>query len=135
MPNEYTPKIGGKYYLPKETYLTVMHYCRQYPLWLQMLDIEFDARHGIAYDHDKVMSSNGSDSTSTLGIRRAEASKKKDIIEDVAKNTANGMSTWLILGCCYNMTYIQLKTYGIPCGKDLYYKLRRKFYYEMSKKI
>lgn len=135
MANERPLTQKSKYYLPKETYLTVVHYCRQYPQWLEELNIDFDARKGIAYDHDRVQSSHGADSTASMGIRRAEISRKKDIIEEVAKNTANGMSTWLILGACYNMTYIQLKTYGIPCGKDLYYQFRRKFYYEMAKKI
>ena len=135
MANERIPAKGSKYYLPKETYLTVVHYCRQYPIWMQELNMEFDARQGISYDRDRVQTSNNSDSTSSLGIKRAEVSRKKDMLEHVAYETANGMAKWIILGCCFSMTYLQLKTYGIPCGKDLYYKLRRKFYYKISERI
>lgn len=116
-------------------YLTVIHYCRQYPLWVQILKAETDALQGLSYDKDKVMTFGNSDTTAALGARRADISNKKEIIETTAKEVANGMHKWIILGCCYNMTYFQLKHNGIPCGKDTYYKLRRRFYYAVSEKI
>lgn len=135
MPNERTPTQRSKLYLPRETYLTAIHYCRQYPLWLIELDMEFDARQGIAYDRDRVQTSSNSDSTSQLGIRRAEVSAKKDLVENTAKAVAGTLYRWLILGVCYNLTYYQLKQRGIPCGHNLYYSLRRQFYYDIARQI
>ena len=130
-----SPQPNSKYYLPKEVFLTTLHFCRQYPYWLTELDLVFDARQGIAYDKDRVQSSNNYDSTSDLGIKRATMSKKIDIINDTAKAVAGHQFKWLILGCCYGKPYYALKHDGIPCGKNIYYAWRRRFYYELSQKL
>ena len=128
------PKQGGKFYLPKEEFLTIVHFCKQYPTWLNFLGL-IDARQGISYDKDPVQSSSGYDSTSALGIRRAMVSKKVDIINAAAKYVAGEQYHWLILGCCYDRPYYALKHLGIPYSKNSYYRLRRQFYYELSTKI
>ena len=130
-----SPQPNSKYYLPKEVFLTTVHFCRQYPYWLTELDLVFDARQGIAYDKDRVQSSNNYDSTSDLGIKRAAMSKKIDLIHDTAREIAGHQFKWLILGCCYGEPFYRLKHRGIPYGKDLYYKQRRLFYYQLSQKI
>ena len=33
MPQQRTPRKNSKYYVPKEEYLTALHFCRQYPEW------------------------------------------------------------------------------------------------------
>lgn len=130
-----TPKQSSKYYLPKEVFLTTVHFCRQYPYWLKELDLAFDANKGIAYDKARVQTSNDYDSTSELGIRRAAMSGKIDLINDTAREIAGHQFKWLILGCCYGEPFYKLRQRGIPCGKDLYYKQRRMFYYLLSGRI
>ena len=130
-----SPKQNSKYYLPKEVFLTAVHFCLQYPYWLSELNLVFDARQGIAYDKDRVQTAGNYDSTSSLGIKRAEMSKKVDLINDTAKEVADHQFVWLILGCCYGEPYYKLQQRGIPYGKDLYYKQRRLFYYKLSEKI
>lgn len=129
------PQPNSKYYLPKEVFLTTVHFCRQYPYWLTELDLIFDARQGIAYDKDRVQSSNNYDSTSDMGMRRAAMSRKIDLINDAAREVAGHQFKWLILGCCYGRPYYQLRHDGIPCGKNMYYQWRRRFYYELSQKL
>ena len=130
-----SPRPKGKYYLPKQMFLTAVHYAQQYPIWLNALNYDYDARQGLAYDKDRVQTSGTSDSTSTLGIQRAEASRKIDFVEGVAETVAGHHFRWLILGCCYCKPYYELQQDGIPYGKDLYYKLRRRFFYELAHKI
>lgn len=129
------PGRTSKYYLPKETFLTVVHFCRQYPYWTEDLEALTDACKGIAYDSDRVQTSGDSDSTSELGMKRAAISKKIDLVRDTAKAVAGSQYRWLILGCCYGKPYYALRHDGIPFGKDLYYKLRRRFYYELSQRV
>lgn len=129
------PSRTSRYYLPKETFLTVVHFCRQYPYWTEDLEVLTDACKGIAYDSDRVQTSGDSDSTSELGMKRAAISQKIDLVRDTAKAVAGSQYRWLILGCCYGMPYYSLRHDGIPLGKDLYYKLRRRFYYELSQRI
>lgn len=130
-----TPKPNSKFFLPKEVFLTTIHYCRQYPLWVAELEALTDASTGIAYDKDRVQTSSQYDSTSELGIRRAMMSRKVDLIRDTAKGVAGHQYIWLIQGCCYGKPYYALRQDGIPCGKNLYYSWRRRFYYELSQKI
>lgn len=125
----------NKYYVPKETFLMLVHYCKQYPAWCEELEKSTDSSKAIVYDGVKVQSSNTSDTTSELAIKRAEISRKKAVIDETAQEVAGDLWTWLILGVCYDNPYYYLKHCGIPCGKDLYYHMRRKFYFELSKKV
>lgn len=130
-----TPQPSSKYYLEKEVFLTTVHFCRQYPYWVKELDLVFDARQGIAYDKDRVQSSNNYDSTSDLGMKRAAMSRKIDLITNTAKEVAGHQFRWLILGCCYGRPYYNMRHDGIPFGKNVYYRLRRKFYYFLANKL
>lgn len=126
---------NNKYYLPKETFLTVIHYCKQYPEWEAELNACTDTVKAVAYDKDRVQTSLDSDATADLAIRRATISRKKDMVDKTAEEVGGMMYKWLILGVCFDTPYYQLKQRGIPCGKDMYYNLRRKFYYEIAKKV
>ena len=135
MPKHRIMSEKSKYYLPKETFLTVVHYCKQYPLWDEELSAMTDTSKAITYDQDRVQVSPDSDPTSDLAVRRIEISKKKDVIDQTAQRVAGNLWNWIILGVCYDRPYYYLADKGIPCGKNLYYKLRRRFYYEMAKEI
>lgn len=126
---------GSRYYLPKEEFLTVVHYCRQYPLWIAELKTEPDASRAIVYDKDRVQTSGDYNPTEELAIRRVEIAEKVKVLEEVIRSVDSDLYDWLILGVCYGMTYFQLQQMGIPCGKAMYYDRRRRLYFEMSKKI
>lgn len=129
-------KPSNKYFLPKETFLTVVHYCKQYPLWVDELRKTADTGRAIRYDQDRVQTSGDYDPTSEIAIRRVELTKKKEMVDTAALLVAGkSMASWLINGVCHDRTYTALRAEGIPCGKNYYYALRRRFYYEMAKRI
>ena len=130
-----TPSEKSKYYVPKETFLTVVHYCKQYPLWVDELSIVPDMNKAIDYARDRVQTSPSADQVENIAIRRAEIDRKRKQLEDTAHEVADDLSPWVIRGVCYDLPYYYLKTQGIPCGKDKYYDLRREFYWRMSKLI
>lgn len=130
-----TPRKTSKYYVPSEVYLTTVHFCRQYPLWASELDTEPDSGKAIDYSKEYVQHSNSFDGTSEIAMRRKMVADKKKLVEDTAHEVAGVMEKWLIMGVCYGLTYFQLLDRGIPCGKDMYYNLRQRFYYELSKRI
>lgn len=128
---------NNKYYLPKQTYLMCIHYALQYRDWKASLDAERDTRGAIRYDKDHVQTSNDYDSTSETAMRMIEYDDKCKMIDkviDVACDYST-LNSWIRLGVCYGFTFSQLKAEGMPCERDLYYKIRRRFYYELSKKI
>lgn len=132
-----TPKPSSKYAIPKEDYLTAIHYSLRYPLWREEVESMADTSKAITYDKDKVQTSFGYDSTFEAAVRIADSNKqhKIQLIDDIIKLVADDMDYWLRLGVCYGLTFNQLKGKGMPCEKDTYYTMRRRYYYELIKVI
>lgn len=125
----------SKYYLPKETYLTVRHYCRQYPSWEAVLSTDPDTSRAITYDVPRVQTSGDSDPASEIAIKRAEIARKKKLVDDAVREAAPEIERFLKLGVCYGMSEWDLEGMGMPCGKDLYYDRMRKFYWILANRI
>ena len=132
-----TPSPNSKYSLPKEDYLTAIHYSLRYPLWKEEVDTMADTSRAITYDKDKVQTSFDYDSTFEAAVKISEsyAQSRIKIIDDTICMTANGMDSWLRLGVCYGLTFDQLKAKGMPYERDMYYLMRKRYYYELIKKI
>lgn len=131
------PSERSKYYIPKEDYLTAIHYSLRYPIWKQELDSMADTSRAISYEKDKVQTSGTYDSTFEAAVRISEsyAQVKIKLIDDIITLVADGLDYWLRLGVCYGLTFQQLKGKGMPCEHKKYYEIRRHYYYELSLKI
>ena len=127
----------NKYYIPKEDYLTAIHYSLRYPLWIAEMKTNADTRGAIRYDKDRVQTSNDFDSTEATGIKRAELSEKIALVENTIEKACDGsnLEYWLKLGVCFGLTFYQLKERDIPCERDMYYNIRQKYYYELAQSI
>ena len=125
----------NKYYIPKEDYLTAVHYALRYPLWLAELSDARDTSTAIRYDKDKVQVSPSDDMILNAAVRAAEISEKVSLIDNTISLCADGMDIYLRMGVCYGLTFEQLKTKDMPCERDKYYQMRRRFYFELSKRI
>lgn len=125
----------NKYYIPREDYLTAIHYSLRYPRWLEEVNAAADTSMAIRYDAEKVQTSGGYDSTSEAAMRIAEINDKIKLIDNIINLVADDLAYWLRLGVCYGLNFNQLKNKGLPCERDVYYLVRKKYYYELSKKI
>ena len=128
---------NNPYYLPKHTYLACIHYALQYRDWQAMLSADRDTRGAIRYDKDRVQNSNDFDSTSSVAIKMVEIEEKCHMIDECISIACDGsnLERWVKLGVCYGFAFFQLEQDDMPCGKDMYYKIRQRFYYELSKQI
>ena len=121
------PSKNNKYYLPKEEYLTAVHYALRYPYLLEKLNtiVNADTSQAITYDKDKVDSSNLSDSTAKTAILRAELMEKLEKIAASIKESVNNAEEekYLRKHVCYGFGFWQLKN------------MRQYFYYTLAKKI
>ena len=131
------PSEKSKYYIPKEDYLTAIHYSLRYPLWKEEVEAMADTSKAITYDKDKVQSSSDYDNTFEAAVKIAKSNKqhKMQLVDDTITLVANGMDYWLRLGVCYGLTFDQLKGKGMPCERDYYYLMRRRYYFELIQKI
>lgn len=127
----------NKYYIPKEDYLTAIHYSLRYPIWRQEIDAIADTAKAIRYDKDNVQSSGDFDATFEAAVKLSESTiaHKVKLIDDIIYQVSKGMDNWIRLGVCYGLTFEQLKQKGMPCERDMYYDIRRHYYYELSQKI
>lgn len=130
-----TPSSNSKYYIPKEDYLTAIHYSLRYPLWKEEVADMSNTARAIRYDKDRVQTSGDYDSTFEAAVRIQEKQHKLQLIDDTIHDVADGLDYWLRLGVCYGLTFDQLKGKGMPCEKDKYYLMRRRYYFEISKRI
>ena len=131
------PSDKSKYHVPKEDYLTAIHYSLRYPLWKEEVESMADTSKAITYDKDRVQSSSGYDSTFEAAVKIVESDKqhKMQIVDDTIQRVAGGLDYWLRLGVCYGLTFDQLKGKGLPCERDAYYLMRRKYIFELVKRI
>lgn len=116
--------------------MELYHYCLQYNEWKDELKYKCDTVSGIEIT-DMPITHNNSDDTQNLAIRRAELSQKCELIEATAREADQDIYQYILKavtneGISYNYLYTVM---NIPCGKDMYYDRRRKFYWLLSQKI
>lgn len=126
---------NNEWNLTKHEFYTAYHYALQYREWKDMYksiaDLSAVTQDGMPHTN------NISDTTYQKAVKLDGLGKKISLIENTVKETAPELYCWLLKGVtCENVSYVYLsQVMGIPCGKNYYYKARRKFYYNLSKKI
>lgn len=131
------PSKKSEWYLPKETYLTVVHYAKQYPVLLAEYNVLADTAGTIRYDKDKVQTSDNYDSTFETAVKLTEIGEKIHRIEDALELSAptKTFRKYLILSVCNGLTLYQLRNRGLKCKNKTFSDMRSRFYFELSKKI
>lgn len=132
------PSKKNKYYLPKEEYLTAIHYALRYPYLLEELKtINADSSQGIRYDKDKVQNSNLYDATSEIALQRAGIQEKIDKIVGALEESTDTKEEqkYLRLHVCYGASFWQLENKGMKCGEYRFSIMRQLFYYTLANKI
>lgn len=125
------------YYLTKHRFYEVYHYAMQYQEWKDEYRTAEQTMRGIAYDGVKVKSSGSGDALERVAIRLTELSEKIEMLEAVARETDKDLSEYILRGVTdEQVTYNYLSmVLHIPCSRNTYYSLRRKFYWLLSKRL
>ena len=125
-----------KYEISKHRFWELYHYCLQYNEWKDELKYKNDTVKSIGIT-DMPVNRNTSDATAKLAERRVELQRKCELIEQTAIEADPDIYQYIIKSVTNDyVSYKYLKqVMNIPCGKDMFYDRRRKFYYLMSRKI
>lgn len=123
--------------MTKSEYLSAYYFALRYEEWKSEYESLADTSKAITYSDMPKGSLNVSSPTERAAIRRAELLHKIELIEQTALEASGDLYQYLIKAVTNeDVYYHHLKTImDIPCGKDLYYEIRRRFYYLLSKKI
>lgn len=135
MPNVRNTSLK-KYDISSHRFMELYHHCLQYNEWKEELEEKCDTLHGAGV-YEAFGGYHYSDATQRLAMRRAELSRKCEVIEQTAKETDPDIGKYILKAVTNeDVTYNYLNmNMNIPCGKDMYYDRRRKFFWLLDKKI
>ncbi len=129
-------KKTGRWKIDVHEFYMAMHFAYQYKKWCEELQGLTDTSKAITYS-DMPKGNINPDPTGELVERREQLVRNKDLVERCAREADPELYEWIMLGVTNEgVTYENLRALrNIPCGHNVYYDRRRKFYYLLSKKI
>ena len=133
------PNVRGlnhKYGISKHRFKELYYFCLQYSEWRDTLNYNTSTVKSPIITDMPITHSNSS-ATERLAINRAELLKKCELVEQTAIETDADLYQYIIKavtneGITYNYLTMVM---NMPCGKDMYYDRRRRFYWLLDKKI
>lgn len=124
----------GEYALDKEEYLTVQHFAQQYPglkkKYYSILGLKAVVQDG------QPRGTTPGNPVEAQAIQLEPYSEKIKMIEESARIAGEDLYKWVLKGVTEKRSYDNLRLmYGLPCGKNEYYKKRQLFFWILNKKI
>ena len=120
----------NKWWIPKHRYYELKHFCMQYPDWKKersALSLYGKTNHVLTAD------STYGRPTETLTERMTYFSSRIDMVDRAAELTDECIGNYIleaaIRGISYDVLYMRRP---IPCCREIYYELYRKFFYILS---
>ena len=126
-----------KYNVSPHRFMELYHFCLQYNEWKDELQYKTNALKSVQISDAPAAGGGASDSTARLAERRAELQRKCELIERTAIEADADIYQYILKAVTNEgISFNYLKTVcAIPCGKDMYYDRRRKFFWLLSQKI
>ena len=128
--NELSKK--SRYYLSRDRYLELKHFCLQYSEWRnRLLEInDISAKDLVIAGSDRLPNE-----TERIALERTVLKNKIDLVERTAMDADKSLWYYILKGVTEERTYIYLvNMMNIPCGKNMYYDRYRKFFWLLDKK-
>ena len=129
------PKLStkNKYWIEKHRYYELKHFCLQYPLWRKIyssLDGAYARAELSIFGHGTGVS----DPTERQAETRVFYSVRMKMIEQAAIATDADLYSYILEAVTEGLSYDHIKArLEIPCCKDVYYELYRRFFWLLDK--
>lgn len=130
------PELSEKnpYWIEKHRYYELKHFCLQYPIWKKA----HSALDGLAKRPADLVLFSGQQHLGNPTERCAEArifySDRMELVKLVAEETDAVLGTYILQAVTNGISYDYLKArLDIPCCKDVYYDLYRRFFWLLNK--
>lgn len=129
------PEISSNnpYYIDRHRYYELKHFCLQHSEFKKAYaDYSNMYASSVAFERQRGQRM-PSDITSRHAIKKLELKNKIDMIENAAKATDEYLWPFILQAVTEGLSFTFLRTkLNIPCGRDTYYTLYRKFFYLLS---
>ena len=127
------PSISTKNpnYISKHRYYELKHFCLQYPEWRKELEQLYLEPGSLKIDYIK--SSDPSDRTADIAIRRMKLKKKMELVEQAAMAVEPDLANYILTAVTDGVSYEFLRMrMNIPCCRDTFYECYRRFFRILS---
>lgn len=137
MSKEPRPEVSqtNPYWIERHRYYELKHFCLQYPLWIKARATIDGMPGGRRFEY-ALYSQTGSmsDPTATAADARLYYTDRIEMLAHVARDVDPIIGNYILQGVTSGVSYDILRVRSVvPCGKDLYYDLYRKFFWLLSK--
>ena len=130
------PELSEKnpYWIEKHRYYELKHFCLQYPIWRKAYSV-LDGYSNPPKDLASfVVTSTLGDPTAKCAMAKTYYSERTDMVERVAEQTDRELAEYILKAVTEGWSYNILKArLEIPCCKDVYYELYRRFFWLLNK--
>lgn len=126
------PSVSKKnpYYISKHRYYELKHFCLQYPEWEHEYKMHIPLKAYLLDDTPR--GSEVSDPTGKAGLRLSELASKMNLVKTTCDVSCGVLAGYIFEAVTKGTSFRAFETRGIPCGKDMYYAVYRKFFYDLS---
>lgn len=137
MSTKIRPEVSKKNrnWIDRHRYYELKHFCLQYPIWKKAL-LSLNGINSNSGDINSYIrtTSNISDPTAKTVELREIYVNHIEMVEQVAIETSADLSDYILKAVTEELSYEYLKTkLNIPCCKDVYYELYRRFFWLLSR--
>ena len=131
MSTQIRPELSGKnkYWIEKHRFYELRHFCLQYRSWLEQYK-ELDGYPTQSYSRDDCRSTDPADPTERIAERKLYLRERMDLVRNAAKATDEVIGHYIFKAVTQGKSYEHLRAKdNIPCCKNTYYDLYRKFFW------
>lgn len=123
------------YWIEKHRYYELKHFCLQYPYWRRAREtityLCAQASKPVVY---RTQTGNTDDPTASVAEAKLFYTNRIELIERVCRQTDPVIGEYILEGVTQGISYDILNARrSVPCSKDTYYDLYRKFFWLLSK--
>ena len=126
--------VHKPYWIERHRYYELKHFCLQYPLWKKARSA-LDGFGKMPIDTIPISNTNIiSNPTEKCVEARAFYSDRISMVEKIAKETDDSLGNYILKAVTEGVSYDCLRTrLDMPCCKDAYYNLYRRFFWLLNK--
>lgn len=137
MSTKISPEIAddSPWWIPRERYYELKHFCMQYPDWKVMLRLLDGMQHPVPLnDIPRTETNEVADPVGDNAVIRASLSKRCDMIESAAKEAGADIYSYVLKGVTEGIPYSVLRMKAsMPCCRNEYYDRYRRFFWILDK--
>lgn len=129
------PELSPKncYWIEKHRYYELKHFCLQYPTWKRKYNSLISYPSSWPQPIPPTKTNAISDPITTHIDERLFYANRMDMLERIAKETDEELACYILKAITEGISYDHLRAISdIPCCKDAYYELYRRFFWLLS---